>query len=61
MEDSKNTPINLYYACCPICKTILIQAANGLNGFVLCKDCRNYVHITIQNGIVRTRVKDPKA
>ena len=59
MEENKISPTNLFYACCPHCKNILIQAANGLNGFIRCNLCHNLIQISIQDDIVKTNIKEP--
>lgn len=46
-----------YYACCPNCKNVLIQAKNGLEGYAKCPHCGNYVHIVIRDGAVTTKIK----
>lgn len=48
---------NLFYACCPHCKTILVQAQNGMDGFIKCPNCDKYIHIIIRNGTVVTKTK----
>ena len=47
----------LYYACCPYCKTILVQAQNGMDGYIKCPKCDNYIHIIIRNDTVTTKTK----
>lgn len=37
----------LYYACCPYCKTVLVQAQNGLNGYIKCPKCDKYIHVSV--------------
>ncbi len=56
-EITKKETVNLYYACCPNCKTVLIQAQNGLDGYTKCHKCSNYIHIIIRNGTVTTKTK----
>ena len=38
---------NGFYVCCPICKTVLIQAQTGLDGVIKCSQCGTFVHIVI--------------
>lgn len=38
-------------------KTILIQAQNGLDGFIRCQQCGNYIHIIIRTGTVVAKTK----
>lgn len=46
-----------YYACCPNCKNVLIQAQNGLDGYIKCPQCSNYIHIVIRAETVITKIK----
>lgn len=48
---------NLYYACCPYCKTVLVQAQNGMDGYIKCPKCDKYIHIIIRNDTVTTKTK----
>ena len=41
----EHNKFKLYYACCPFCKTILVQAQNGMDGYIKCPKCDNYIHI----------------
>ena len=34
MSEKTNKEIKLYYACCPYCKTVLVQAQNGMDGYL---------------------------
>lgn len=34
-NEINNTKKDLYYACCPHCKTVLVQAQNGLDGYIV--------------------------
>lgn len=54
LESNKS---KLYYACCPHCKTVLVQAQNGMDGFIKCPKCDNYIHIIIRNGTVTVKTK----
>lgn len=47
-----------FYACCPCCKSTLIQAKNGLDGFIKCGQCGKYIHIVIVNNSVHTKQKE---
>ena len=42
-KNSKDTP--LYYASCPHCKTVLVQAQNGMDGYIKCPKCDNYISL----------------
>lgn len=44
-----------YYACCPICKHVLLQSANGADCYIKCGQCGSKIHISIQNGVVTTQ------
>lgn len=57
MEEMETLKIQYYYACCPKCKAVLIQAQNGLDGYTKCSKCGAYVHIIIRDGLVTTRIK----
>ena len=47
----------LYYACCPQGNTVLVQAQNGMDGYIKCQKCDKYIHIIIRNGTVTTKTK----
>ena len=53
----KTLKIPYYYACCPKCKAVLIQAQNGLDGYIKCQKCDKYIHIIIRNDTVTTKTK----
>lgn len=55
--NEQETKMPFLYACCPHCKTVLIQAQNGLDGYIKCPKCDNYIHIIIRNGNVTTKTK----
>ena len=55
--DEQKTKMPFFYAYCPHCKTVLIQAQNGLDGYIKCPKCDNYIHIIIRNGNVTTKTK----
>jgi uncharacterized Zn finger protein (UPF0148 family) len=57
MNEASASKIPYYYACCPKCKAVLIQAQNGLDGYTKCPKCGEYVHIVIRDGLVTTRLK----
>lgn len=57
MNDRKSSEKHLYYACCPHCKTVLVQAQNGMDGYIKCPKCDNYIHIIIRNDTVTTKTK----
>ena len=46
-----------YYVCCPHCNTTLAQAKNGMNGYIKCSKCNNYIHVIIRNGTVVAKTK----
>lgn len=57
-EDKKKiADTDCYYGCCPICNLILVQAKDGMNGFIKCPRCANYIQIVIQDGTVITKKK----
>ena len=56
-KEIKNNKSKLYYACCPHCKTVLVQAQNGMDGYIKCQKCDKYIHIIIRNGTVTTKTK----
>lgn len=56
-EECKGIIDGYYYACCPYCKNVLVQAQNGMNGYIKCPKCDNYIHIIIRNGTVNTKTK----
>ena len=47
-----------FYACCPYCKTTLLQGKNGTDCFVRCLTCSEYIHIKIENESVLTKRKE---
>ncbi len=57
MNETSVSKLLYFYACCPKCKAVLIQAQNGLNGYTKCPKCGEYVHIVIRDGLVTTRLK----
>lgn len=58
MENKKIKDFTLYYyACCPHCNTTLVQAKNGMDGYIKCPKCDNYIHIIIRNGTVVIKTK----
>lgn len=57
MDENKTIKASYFYACCPNCKAVLIQAQNGLDGYTKCAKCGEYVHIVIRHGLVTTRLK----
>ena len=56
-KEIENNKAKLYYACCPYCKTVLVQAQNGMDGYIKCPKCDNYIHIIIRNGTVTVKTK----
>ena len=56
-KEVESNKSKLYYACCPYCKTVLVQAQNGMDGYIKCPKCDNYIHIIIRNGTVTTKTK----
>ncbi len=58
MEETKTIKVPYFYACCPNCKAVLIQAQNGLEGYIKCPKCKKYIHVTINNGIISTNIKN---
>ena len=46
-----------FYACCLICRTTLIQAKNGLDGFIRCPQCGNFISVKIEDDIVTIKRK----
>ena len=56
-EENQKETVNLFYACCPFCKTVLVQAQNGMDGYIKCHKCDNYIHIIIRNDTVTTKTK----
>lgn len=54
MKEIKET---YFYACCPYCNTTLIQAKNGMDSYIKCPKCDNYIHIIIRNGTVVIKTK----
>ncbi len=57
MDEIKIEKVPYFYACCPYCKTVLVQAQNGMDGYVKCHKCDNYIHIIIRNDTVTTKTK----
>ena len=55
--NEQETKMPFLYACCPHCKTVLIQAQNGLEGYTKCSKCGEYIHIVIRNDTVTTKIK----
>ena len=58
MDNKKQEKNNGYYACCPLCKTMLIQAHNGLNGLIKCSQCGAFIRVIIENNKVTTTQKE---
>ena len=58
MEETKTIKVPYYYACCPNCKAVLIQAQNGLEGYIKSPKCEKYIHVVINNGIISTNIKN---
>lgn len=58
MKETKTIKVPYFYACCPNCKAVLIQAQNGLEGYIKCPKCEKYIHVTINNGIISTNIKN---
>ena len=56
-KEIENNKAKLYYACCPHCKTVLVQAQNGMDGYIKCQKCDKYIHIIIRNGTVTNKTK----
>ena len=52
MDEIKKEKVPYFYACCPNCKSVLIQAKNGLEGYTKCSKCGEYIHIVIRNDTV---------
>ena len=46
-----------YYADCPHCNNTLVQAKNGMEGYIKCSKCGKYIHIIIRNGTVVIKTK----
>lgn len=59
-EEKKNEEWDWMFACCPKCRTTLVQAQNGMNGFVRCPQCGVYIHIILKNGTVFMERKPAK-
>lgn len=57
METNKIIKSAFYYACCPYCKNILIQAHIVDDGHIICPKCNKTIHIDIQNGKVVTNIE----
>ena len=57
MEDKKLGVKSMFYGCCPICKSILVHAQNGMDGYVKCQKCNKFLHIIIRNGTVVAKTK----
>ncbi len=57
MDEIKKEKAPYFYACCPNCKAVLIQAKNGLEGYTKCSKCGEYIHIVIRNDTVTTKIK----
>lgn len=49
MSEKENEFKSIYYACCPYCKTVLVQAQNGMDGYIKCPKCNKYIHVIIRN------------
>ncbi len=44
-KEIENNKAKLYYACCPHCKTVLVQAQNGMDGYIKCQKCGKKVFV----------------
>lgn len=55
-KDEKKTE-DYFFACCLICRTTLVQAKNGMDGYIRCPQCGTYIHIKIENNIVTIKRK----
>ncbi len=38
-KEVESNKSKLYYACCPYYKTVLVQAQNGMDGYIKCPKC----------------------
>lgn len=57
-EDKKKfAESDCYFGCCPVCNLTLVQAKDGMNGFIKCPRCANYIQIVIQDGTVIIKKK----
>ena len=56
IETRKEKPY--FYACCPMCKRMLLQSANGADCYIKCVQCGSRIHITIQDGVITTKKED---
>ena len=57
MSEKENEFKSIYYACCPYCKTVLVQAQNGMDGYIKCPKCNKYIHVIIRNYTVTIKTK----
>ena len=48
-ETVRNDNWDYMFACCPKCRTTLVQAQNGMNGYVRCSQCGTYIHVVIKD------------
>ena len=57
MDENKTIKASYFYACCPYCKTVLVQAQNGMDGYIKCPKCNKYIHVIIRNDTVTIKTK----
>lgn len=57
MENDEIPNNAYYYADCPHCNNTLVQAKNGMDGYIKCSKCDKYIHIIIYNGTVVIKTK----
>lgn len=54
-DKNKYAEADCYFGCCPVCNLTLVQAKDGMNGYIKCPRCANYIQIVIQDGTVTTK------
>lgn len=56
-EEHRGVIEGYFYACCPYCKTTLIQGKIGTDCFIKCPQCGKYIHIIIKDDSVLAKPK----
>lgn len=57
-KEEKHGDWEYFFACCPKCRTTLVQAQNGMNGFIRCPQCGTHIHVRIKDNAVTVKRKE---
>lgn len=56
-KEEKQGDWEYFFACCPKCRTTLVQSQNGMNGFMRCPQCGTHIHVIIKGNTVIVKRK----